>query len=101
VEVLTLITSNAAGLSAVAAAATFIWSVFQFIATRRKDQRAREFETYHRLIKELASPDQDTKVTWIDRQVAVVFELRHFPRYFEVTLRILAGLRVAWGTEEK
>lgn len=32
----------------------------------------------------------------IDRQVAVVFELRHFPRYYPVTKRILTGLRNSW-----
>jgi hypothetical protein len=35
----------------------------------------------------------------LDRQVAVVFELRHFPRYYEVTRRILTALKHAWGSQ--
>ncbi len=93
------LTSNAAALGAFGAPIAFIWSVIQFILVRRKEQEAREFDAYHRLVKELVSPDADTKSMWIDRQMAVVFELRHFPRYYEVTLRIFAGLREKWGAD--
>lgn len=40
----------------------------------------------------------------LDRQIAVIFELRNFKEYFPVTLRILKGLKVSWaeyGSEEK
>jgi hypothetical protein len=40
----------------------------------------------------------------LDRQIAVVFELRNFKEYFPVTLRILKGLRNDWqdyGPESK
>jgi hypothetical protein len=90
---LTWLASNVAALSALGAAITFAWSAIQFILVRRRDQRAHEYETYHRLIKELVQPDPDSQVAWIDRQVAVVFELRHFPRYYPVTERILNNLR--------
>jgi hypothetical protein len=33
----------------------------------------------------------------MDRQIAVVFELRNFKEYFEVTLRMLEGLRETWA----
>jgi hypothetical protein len=36
---------------------------------------------------------------WIDRQAAVVFELRHFPRYYEFTERMLKGLREKWSKD--
>ncbi|MBV9762857.1 MAG: hypothetical protein JO340_20020 [Acidobacteriaceae bacterium] len=54
----------------------------------------RQFEIYHRLIKELVEPND--KGTYIDRQCAVVFELRRFKNYQQLTVRILEGLRHDW-----
>ena len=93
------LTSNATALAILLAALTFVWPVVQFILVRRKEQRAHEFEAFHRLIKELVSPGSDTQFIWIDRQMAVLFELRHFPRYYEVTVRILNGLREKWSAD--
>jgi len=96
---LTWLAANATGLSIVGAVAAFIWPVVQFVVTRRHDLQFREFEIYHRLIKELVSPDPQDKVTWIDRQAAIVFELRHFPRYFEFSARTLRGLKTKWAAD--
>ena len=79
--------SNVTGLSIIGAAVAFAWPVIQFVITRRRDLQFREFETYHRLVKELVGGDK------IDHQAAVVFELRHFPRYYEFSLRMLTRLR--------
>lgn len=95
----TALASNAAALSILGAAIAFIWSVVQFILVRKRDEQHREFEIYHRLIKELVSPDPDSKVVWIDRQTAVLFELRRFHRYYEHTLRTLTGLREKWSND--
>jgi hypothetical protein len=93
------LTSNMAALGVLGAAFAFIWSAIQFIWLRRREQQTHEFEAFHHLIKNLVSPDDNTKSMWIDRQIAVVFELKHFPRYYEVTVRILRGLREKWITE--
>lgn len=90
---ITWLASNISALSALGASVTFIWSAIQFILVRRRDQANQEFETYHRLIKELVQPDPDSQTAWIDRQVAVVYELKNFPRYYPVTVRILNNLR--------
>jgi len=91
------LSTNATAIGLAGAAIAFAWSAIQFILSRRSELRSREFEHYHLLIKELVSPDSETKSTWIDRQVAVVFELRHFPRYYEPTVRILSGLKEQWS----
>jgi hypothetical protein len=88
--------SNAVGLGGLVAASALIWSAVQFMLVRARDQRTRDFEAYHRLIKELVSPDDSSGLTRVDRQTAIVFELRHFPRYYEVTQRILLVLRRNW-----
>jgi hypothetical protein len=93
------LTLYAAALGVLGAAIAFVWSAIQFILVRRREQQAHEFEAFHRLIKELVSPGADTQFIWIDRQMAVLFELRHFPRYYPVTLRILNGLREKWSAD--
>ena len=98
-ELFTLITSNATALGIFGAAIAFMWSVVQFILVRKRDEQHREFEIYHRLIKELVSPDPESKFVWIDRQTAVLFELRRFKRYHEHTLRTLLGLKDKWAND--
>ena len=97
VKFLAWLLAHTAALSAFGAASAFVWSIAQFLLQRRRESRERQFETYHRLVKELVSPDPGTGTTWIDRQAAVVFELRHFPRYYEFTERMLKGLKESWG----
>jgi hypothetical protein len=68
--------------------------VIQFVVTHTNDARNRQFEAYHRLIKELVKPENGQ--THIDRQCAVVFELVRFKRYRPLTIRILRGLQDDW-----
>lgn len=42
------------------------------------------------------APDPESGVAWVDRQAAVAFELRHFPRYYEFIDRTLRGLKQKW-----
>ena len=73
--------------------ATFIWTVYKYTDKR---QDLREFENYHKLIKELVQPDEKN-VMWVDRQTAIVYELRHFKRYYPHSFRSIRGLREKWG----
>ena len=92
------LSSNTAVLSILGAAVAFVWSTIQHVAQRKAEAREREFQAFHRLVKELVSPDPADGVTRIDRQAAVVFELRHFPRYYEFTERMLVGLKKTWAS---
>ena len=95
--------SHAVGLGAfgaIGAAISFVCSVWQFMDVRRREQRAREFEVFHRLIKDIVSPEDNNGPTWVDRQIAAVFELRHLTRYHEVAARILVSLREPWSQRE-
>lgn len=98
-DLLKTLTENAAALTILGAGIAFIWSVIQFILVRKRDEQHREFEIYHRLIKELVSPDSESKSVWIDRQTAILFELRRFKRYHEHTLRTLIGLKNKWSND--
>ncbi len=98
-QLLAWLSSNAAGLGILGAAVAFCWSTGQQVAQRRRESQEREFQTFHRLVKELVSPDSEGGLTWLDRQSAVVFELRHFRRYYEFTERMLAGLQKVWAAD--
>ena len=88
--------SSTANLGIVGAAVAFIWSTTQQIIQRRTEARERDFQTFHKLVKDLVSPEGTDGKIWEDRQAAVVFELRNFPRYYEFTDRMLRRLRSVW-----
>jgi hypothetical protein len=95
-EVLSFFAAYGTPVAAVGAGVAFVWSVWQFFDVRRRESRNKDFKTYHRLIKELVEPPAPGAALFLDRQIAVVFELRHFKRYREVSVRILKGLKKSW-----
>lgn len=85
-------------VTAVLGLASFIWAICQYLDARRREQNLKEFENYHKLIKELVQPDsENSPVMYVDRQAAIIYELRHFKRYFPFSLRTLKGLKEKWG----
>jgi hypothetical protein len=64
---------------------------FQYFHEKRRESRQREFDSYHRLIRKLVEPKPSHEMR-LDRQIAVVFELRHYRRYRHLTRRMLQGL---------
>ncbi|WP_156170411.1 hypothetical protein [Luteimonas sp. FCS-9] len=98
------IATNTAQLSVVVTVLPIAFAVIQFILAKRSEAKRLRFETYHSLIKQLVERENPDQPMRLDRQVAVVFELRNFPHYYPVTLRLLQGLRVSWsdyGPEDK
>jgi len=73
------------------------YQAWQYLDQRKRELRDRRFEAYHRLIRDLVEPPEGKAAIYMDRQVAIVFELRNFPEYSEVTQRILLGLKETWG----
>lgn len=72
------------------------WAVIKF----REHIKDKRFKTYHELIDELVNEQRqaDRKIK-LDRQIAIIYELRNFPRYFDVSIRILEGLKQDWDNE--
>jgi type II secretory pathway pseudopilin PulG len=98
-QLVTWFSSNtAAALGIFGAAAAFIVSTVLQIFQRRAEANERQFQAYHQLIERLVSRDRDGQPMYVDRQAAVVFELRHFPRYYDFTERLLDRLRSDWVT---
>ncbi|MDO8566127.1 MAG: hypothetical protein Q7S04_03020 [Candidatus Moranbacteria bacterium] len=70
-----------------------VGGVFAWVKFREyvKDKR---FTTYHNLIDQLVDDkSHPSGKLMLDRQIAIVFELRSFPKYYKVTQRILEGLK--------
>lgn len=84
-------------ISVLSAIFSFFWTAYKYFDLRNREQDRIEFENYHRLIKELVQPEKE--VLYVDRQGAIIYELRFFKRYYPHSLRMLIGLREKWKGE--
>lgn len=66
-----------------------IWVITKYMADNSKEKRWREFDTYHKMIKDLVQPEKPEDTMYIDRQCALIYEFRFFPRYYPQTYRML------------
>jgi hypothetical protein len=81
--------SNTAGLGILGAAVAFIVSTIQQIIQRRAEAREREFQAFPKLVRDLVAPHQPGGAQGMPAQAAIIFEQRHFRRYYEFTQRLL------------
>lgn len=60
----------------------------------RQEIKDKRFSTYHILLEKLVNPGSSPdKTLYLDQQIGIVYELRNYPNYFPVSVRILKGLR--------
>jgi hypothetical protein len=96
-KILTFITNHLIEIIGIGIAYfSLILPIIQFLKSKNSDDKEKRFKNFHQLIKELVQPDEKTNLTFIDRQVAVIFELKNLPDYYDVSLRILTGLKNDW-----
>lgn len=95
--VLTILKSYGSQLGTIGAAIAFIFGVYKFQAERKATHYWKEFEVYHKLVKELVEPPSENGAMYVDRQAAIMYELRNFKRYYPYSLRMLRGLREKWA----
>ena len=86
-------------LSALAGLIGFIVGMWKYLSERRETHFWKEFEVYHTLVKRLVQPEDTGARLMLDRQAAVVFELRNFRRYYPYSLRMLQGIKKELGPE--
>jgi hypothetical protein len=60
----------------------------------RKDNR---FERYYKFMGNLVSGTLPNTSPMLDQQIAIIYELRNFPDYYDVSHRILTGLKAQWN----
>ncbi|MDD3897276.1 MAG: hypothetical protein PHU04_05590 [Candidatus Peribacteraceae bacterium] len=77
-------------LTAISLISAAFWALFQY-GQKNKDKR---FSTYHDLVDQLVNEQRNPdRIIKLDRQIAVVYELRNFKNYFPVSIRILNGFK--------
>ena len=86
------ISENATALGIIGAFLGALFPLIQYVLVKRSEDRKHTFKVYHRLIGDLVDPPTPR----LDRQIAVVYELRNFKDYFPVSIRILEGVKASW-----
>jgi len=93
--------TNAGAIGLALAGIPLLWGSWAYITIKNAEKKQRRFETYHRLIKEMVEGDGD-KGPYVDRQLAVVYELKNYREYRGASIKILTGFResvLSQGTE--
>jgi hypothetical protein len=88
---------NASAIGVLSGLIPLAWTIISYIHSKRQELKEKRFEAYHRLIKQLVEGDNPDLSVFIDRQIAIIFELANFKEYYPVTRRILIGLRKTWS----
>lgn len=70
-------------------------ALYHYISIKRAEERARRFSSYHELVEAL-NGNGTGGAPFVDRQITVVFEMRNFPEYYPVTLRLLERSLERW-----
>jgi hypothetical protein len=83
--------SYAAGITVLLTLIAGVYKFWQFVNIKKHEERQKRYETYHDLIKNLNQTDTPGENIKLYRQVAVIYELRNYPKYFDVSKRILQG----------
>ena len=87
--------------------------IYKYLFDKKVQMGDMRFNTYHLLVKKLVEKELlkenviDHKLGLLhneygimqDRQIAVIYELRNFPEYFESTQRLLEKLKTQWETD--
>ncbi len=79
-------------------------ALYHYLSIKRSEERARRFSNFHQLLQDLnegkPKPNGEAGGQYIDRQLAIIYELRNFTDYHPVILIILNRSIVTWGLSE-
>jgi len=95
---LTFASQNLPVLTALAGVFAAALAALRYFMERSRDARWKEFETYHKMVKDLVEPEVKDGEMRIDRQCALIYEFRFFRRYYPQTLRMLKTLKTYGGS---
>ena len=63
-------------ISSIIAMLAFVFAVYKYIDEKKRSLFWKEFEVFHKLIKDLVEPTSDKDTMYLDRQIAIIFELK-------------------------
>ncbi|MCK9614850.1 MAG: hypothetical protein M0R48_05010 [Candidatus Omnitrophica bacterium] len=93
--------ANIEGVGILISVVSIAWTAVRYINLRSQEIKQKRFEVYHSLIKDFVQPEPSTGKTYLDRQVAIAFELRNFFEYYDLSLRLLEGIYNSWAENAK
>jgi len=79
-------------LSVVIPLLVLAWSAVQYVDINQSQLKQQRFENYHSLIERISGGEDNSP----SLAAAIVFELRNYPEYKEVSLRILRKIEKDW-----
>lgn len=79
-EILKFIKDNQIQIYVLGVTITFLFGVYKFYIRRKTELYWKEFEIYHKLLKDLVQPEVENGSVYLDRQVAIIFELKNFKK---------------------
>ena len=94
----TIIVALIAAIPAIVALGVPAW---RYVSDHRQTHRQQRFENYHRLIAELVAGRPEQTMPKLDSQIAIVFELRNYAEYRDLSQRLLQGLQSDWPESKK
>ncbi|MBH3433677.1 MULTISPECIES: hypothetical protein [Pseudomonas] len=86
-------------LALIVAVLVAMTALIQFFLIKRSEEHARQFANYHKLLEDLnEKKDPDGKISgqYLDRQMAIVYELRNLRKYHAITVRVLERCLGSW-----
>lgn len=87
-------------LALIVAILVAVAALVQFFWIKISEDHARQFANYHKLLEDLNEkkdgPDGRTSGQYLDRQMAIIYELRSLRKYHAISLRILERNLLTW-----
>ena len=80
--------------------AKLAFSAHRYLRIRSAEIKQQRFKNYHYLIDELVGAVKGENIK-LDSQIVKAYELRNYPDYRELSIRILEGLEQTWEKEPK
>ncbi|WP_155499993.1 hypothetical protein [Pseudomonas chlororaphis] len=88
--------SMATVFALVVSLAALAFSAFRYVSLRRDELKNQRYERYHLLLRNISNgADSDGQLKLVSQR-AFIYELRHFPEYKVLTVRLLESLIDEW-----
>ncbi len=92
--IINFLNTYAAGLTILITLIAGVYKFWQFVNIKRSDALQRDYENFHDLVGKLVvDRQQEDGRPFIDIQIASVYELKNYPRYYRVSSVILERMK--------
>lgn len=77
------------------------FSAFRYVTLRKDELRIKRYEQYHELLQKVSRGFDAQGILKLVSQRALIYELRHFPEYKKLTIRLLESLLIEWKEDSE